>query len=457
MKHFVSRLSNVLAGAEQLPRRVVEPTTLALLGSSVIGPAGVLAADTRVARPRAAQVVPGGDVVFNVSISDGYGGPQGAASDAVAYLAGGVDVDAVLEQESSTRSTCSASASSLTTRLSYQVTCSSEGCARVSVACPPDALVGSVIVIQRVVVDGVPLPGPPWTVRVSRGLAAPFDIVGKWTQVCVTSDGVLLATGVDNTDGAPFLASFASDGTPLPDARINLQSPQLLSSAAHAGRSLCYDESTGVVLMGRKDSSQSERLLAVDAAGCSLRWLSTEGCKMIWGFAVLPAQRVVFVSDYAASLHVHSLDDGSRLDTSPCHWAAAAASDTAAGIVYVSRRFDDLDKVGVSVWRWDDAARKAVCEPEPLEAAGLTIWSCGLAVIPAPAGSTAGAFLVTSTDKSNELRVVSLATRTLVHTHTFEKLHLNNMTSDPTGTSLIIISEGTVHVFAWPLPGMAPL
>ena len=81
-----------------------------------------------------------------------------------------------------------------------------------------------------------------------------------------------------------------------------------------------------------------------------------------------------------------------------------------------------------------------------------------LAVVPPVPGKSVS-HLVVGTEESSELLVLSLPGLTLVHTHTLAGMQVTGLAADPWGESLAVcdgVSE-SLHVLAWPLPGMPPL
>jgi len=81
-----------------------------------------------------------------------------------------------------------------------------------------------------------------------------------------------------------------------------------------------------------------------------------------------------------------------------------------------------------------------------------------LAVMPAPPGKRT-AHLIVGTHGTSELRVLSLPSLALVHTHTLEGMKLRGLAADPWGAVLAVCDgvSSSVHVMAWPLPGMPQL
>ena len=76
-----------------------------------------------------------------------------------------------------------------------------------------------------------------------------------------------------------------------------------------------------------------------------------------------------------------------------------------------------------------------------------------------PARGKSVSHLVVGTADSPELLVLSLPGLALVHTHRLDGVRMMGLAADPWGGALAVCDDAskTLHVLAWPLPGMPPL
>jgi hypothetical protein len=239
---------------------------------------------------------------------------------------------------------------------------------------------------------------------------------------------------------------FAADGTPVPPW------PLVALGLSTRTTSAAFVEATGTLLLADAYGASS-KLVAVDAARRAVRWSAALGGSC-YGIAVLPAQGVVVVSNYADyKLHVHRLSDGVRVASTEAAYPTYVASVPASGTVYACTGVYPSCKV--SAFRWDVAA---LVSEGVVEAAGTADNSRPLAMIPlTPARHTP--YLVVGTYRQPTLRVLSLPNRRLVHTHTLEGMEVMGLAADPSGTALAVCDARSkaIHVLPWPLPGMPPL
>jgi DNA-binding beta-propeller fold protein YncE len=281
---------------------------------------------------------------------------------------------------------------------------------------------------------------------VIRGMQAPLAIhvaanLSSCTPV-ITNDGTLYAPTV----GSPYVTVVAADGTLLPS--LPLASLGMSTRSRHAA----FVEATGTLLLTDAYGDFS-KLVAADAVSKAVRWSTSlgGGCE---GIAVLPAQGAVIVSDFHGyKLRVHRLSDGVRVASANAVLATYVAADPASGTVYVSTVARSSREV--SAFRWDGAALVA---EGVVGAAGTAVDDRPLAMLP-PTPGRHTSYLVVGTRLKPTLRVLSLPSRRLVHTHTLDGMLVTGLAADPSGTALAVCdyTSNAIHVLPWPLPGMPPL
>jgi hypothetical protein len=448
---LIARLKDVSALLATLPHGPVEPSLLrleldegALLSSirtagTVLAPRGVHAADV-VMRGLPTSVRPGRPLHFELALSDDY--PCRARAEleaAAASLAFHACVTVSLET----------GAESQPLHVSCMPAASGKGVVTVSVAIPESAgrgaevVVSSVTMARQSVISELMLPA---RLRIVRGVYAPLLLKGAANEYscspAITRDGTLYAPLYSSTD----VLVFSADGTPLPVLP--------LVSVRLANRTCCvaFVDAAGALLLADVNGASS-KLVAVDTASRAVRWSAAlgGGC---WGFAVLPAQDVVVVSDPKhGKLHVHRLSDGVRVASAEAARANYVAADPASGTVFASTGVHP--SCGVSTFRWDGAS--LVAEGD-VEAAGTADNWRPLAVMP-PTLDRHTSYLVVGTRYWPTLLVLSLPDRRLVHTHTLEGMRVTGLAADPSGTALAVCDAAykAIHVLLWPLPGMPPL
>ena len=116
----------------------------------------------------------------------------------------------------------------------------------------------------------------------------------------------------------------------------------------------------------------------------------------------------------------------------------------------------------VTSWSWSQRGGpgglgELVCQGPVVAAGALTNWR-PLAVMP-PAPGKKNSYLIVGSCGKPELRVIALPSLTLVHTHVMEGMEIWRLAADPRGGALALYDNAShsVHVLAWPLPGMPPL
>ena len=94
----------------------------------------------------------------------------------------------------------------------------------------------------------------------------------------------------------------------------------------------------------------------------------------------------------------------------------------------------------------------------PVMAAGTTAAPRLLAVMP-PACGKRVSYLLVGNAMDYELLVLSLPVLAIVHTHSLEGMEVMGIAADPWGGALAVCDNASqsVHILAWPLPGMPPL
>jgi hypothetical protein len=285
----------------------------------------------------------------------------------------------------------------------------------------------------------------PFAVPISSGLTAPMKLSapdafssGAAKNPAVSGDGSIYALKL----GHAFLLAFDCEGSKLGSATA-LGSVGLSNSGVAAAVS---DETDTLFLA---DYSTSESVLvAVDlATRTHVRWSVTpDGC---YGLAVLPRPALVISSSQMTNkLSAFCIMDGKlvselSMPETPRVMAADASTDT----VYIS--------VGNKIMSvcWNGAS---LIDSGEVGAAGNGISYRPVAVVP-PGPRTTSSYLVVGTHEEDEILIIALPERTLVHTHHLEDgVRVAGLTGDPAGGALVICDHNSayIHVLSWPLPGM---
>ena len=325
----------------------------------------------------------------------------------------------------------------------------SQQCVFVSLEVPTACALGARNVIASIAVAGQAVWAPPLCIPACRSIAAPLLLsvcsTDYYTTPCISPEGQIFVPGT----GADVLV-FDYDGASQPGIPVASLG---LSECTHW--SAYTNDTTPLLLLADRNAAKS-CLVAIDLGTNALRWASTTGTSCgCQGIAALPSLGAVVVSDNT-SLIVHRLSDGTRIGslTVPGMMAFLAA-DPAAGLLY------GASSAAFEAHAWscvEDGPRVRITSNGPIAAAGTSRGSRPLAVMP-PAPGKRVSHLVVGESFSPELLVLSLPSLALVHTHSLEGMCVLGLAADPWGGALVIrnYNSKSVHVLAWPLPGMPPL
>lgn len=338
---------------------------------------------------------------------------------------------------------------------------------------------GTCVRLKSVSVAGQSSPDfTSFCIPVFRGIRTPLllehDHVDCEAPCCISRDGSLYYPYQDG------MRVFDADGAPCHWLPIDSRGQ------------FCYVECCAFVeggapslLLACKTPTSSFELVCVDPTTCDIRWVSVvlenhsdyrmrgdglyqrhksdryaSAC-----LTLLPALGAV-VSMYGDVFFVHRLSDGYHVGTLRVPGLRRfMASDPATGVVYTSMRCENEERrvnnlYAVHAWSCaTDGAGISVNDLGPVPAAGTRERARPLVVMPPAPGKTVS-HLVVGVLGSSELIVLSLPDFALVHTHSMEGITVKAMAADPWGRALAVCDadvEATIHVVAWPLPGMLPL
>ena len=344
----------------------------------------------------------------------------------------------------------------------------------VTLPVPASAQHGSSVVISSVTLRGAPvMPAgsssfPP--IGVLLGLLPPMRLEGAASSVhtsspCVAPGGVLYAPAFR----AHEVRVFDADGTLLPSLPLaGLGLSAETRWAAWAGGGVGSPLPATLLLAG--GTGEAARLVAIDPVTRGLRWATPPGALAgCAGVAALPAQGVVVVAPLGGKqLLALRLSDGLRVGSAPLpEGGYFVAADAAAGTIFCGLTSADqkggADLVGAWSWGSSGSSGSGGGEPGfeargPVSAAGARDSWRPLAVVPPGPGRRA-AHLVVGAFNQPELRVLSLPGLALVHSHTLEGMRVTGLAADPAGVALVVCDRASksIHVLAWPLPGMPVL
>lgn len=296
------------------------------------------------------------------------------------------------------------------------------------------------------------------TIPVRRGIQAPlhfdFDIEPP-SSFCISIEGQIFALDTGTTD----LHVYAFDGKALP--RIPL-SP-LGIKAMYNCIVFADDMSPTVLITSDETKESSTRLIAVDLAAHSVRWVTARVCDDCCGLGVLPAHGIVIVASYDENkLVACRLNDGRRVGS--VHVPGLdhrLASDPSTGSIFgcalSSVRGTIPPTWAVIRYTWN--AGSGFSADGAVAAVGDSPTGFICAVVP-PARGKHVSHLVVCEAYGHALLVLTLPDLVLVHTHRCDDLKMVGLASDPWGEALALSAVDdheesfSMHVLAWPLPGM---
>ena len=447
-----SHLDGMEAYLQALPTAVIEPPFVGLLADApallssiadfgrVLAPLPITVADLSL-EGVPSKVRPGGTLRLRLSL-----GARHAAQSAeelevsLGRLAEMTRVDA-------TQSSPGLEPQSLEATLASDA---AQRCLHISLDVPLAASDDASVDIIVASVAGQAMSGLRRCVPVHRGITPPLVLscasaAKNYTTPCISPEGRVYCPPGEG----PEVLVFDAEGLPLPGLPVaSIGLSKYTSWAAYAPG----DMPSLVLADGNGPSS---RLVAVDPATRTARWSS--GVGYCTGIAALSAIGVVVVG-CMISFSAYRISDGARAGSLAVSGLGIfLAADDTTGAVYgtVSSGTE------YSVHAWEciaDGAGIRMTSNGPVTAAGSRDDPRPLAVMPPAPGKTAS-HLVIGTDESPELLVLSLPGLSLVHTHILEEMRVTGLAADPWGEFLAVydMASSSLHVLAWPLPGMPPL
>lgn len=333
----------------------------------------------------------------------------------------------------------------------------SRGCVTFSIAIPSTAPVGSSVCISSVVVSGQKVGDVALRILLQRGSQAPLSL--RWKDehdvplsLCISPTGLIFAP----VPGCSGLLVFNSNGAPL--AGLPAKELGLSTTLRYAAFADCPSP----VLLLADENGASSQLIALDPTAGIVRWATAPGLLQdCCGLAALPDSGIaVCVSFDDERLFAHRLSDGERVGSLAVPGLGySLASDPATGAVFgtVQRR-EDGSRYAVTQFSWAPSSSLNFRVDRRVSAAGEGSHVRILTVVP-PAPGKRVAHLVVGTGDKPKLRVIALPGLALVYTHILEGMRVTGLAADPLGGALAVCDRlcGTVHVLAWPLPGMPVL
>ena len=460
-----SRFDDLEAQLQSLPTAVVEPPSVGLLADTpallasiagfgrVLAPLPVTAADLSL-EGVPSRVKPGGILLLKLSLSARHAAQSAEELEvSLGRLPQEFRVDAtvvVVEEPGRAR----VQPQWLQTTVAPDA---SQRCLIVSIeACSPYVGGSASLHIGSMHVAGQPVSGLPLCVPVVRGVAPPFVLpcrtaANDYTTPCITSVGQIYCPPGDGFD----VEVFDAEGRPLPDLFVDsIGLTDNTSWAAYA-----HSDTPCLLLADWNFGSTASRLVAVDPATHAVRWATEMRSPNngYLGIAALPSLGVAVVSTFD-SLVIHRLTDGVNLGGLKVPGLGFfLTADDATGAVYGV--ICSGAEYRVQVWHF--AAEKAsirMASNGPATSAGSRGDPRPLAIVPPAPGKTTS-HLVVGTGNLSELLVISLPGLALVHTHCLEGMEVTGLAADPWGGALAVCDRlsQSLHVLAWPLPGMPPL
>lgn len=330
-----------------------------------------------------------------------------------------------------------------------------ERCVCISFEVPPPF---SSVHIRRVTVAGLPIAGFPLTHFMRQRIQGPLQIKGVNIEMppCISPEGHTFCL---SRNGSAILV-FDSDRTPLPG--ISASRIGVLSGAIWAAYVSHIDSPALVVAEAPPErAGRASHIVAIDPTNRSARWTSTQrNINGYCGIAALPLMGVVLVSSID-HIFAHRLSDGVCVGklkvVAQNSWNLAADSSTGT-------LFGTIEDVhyNVTVLAWtcaDDGTGGGVRLTSAGSVAGVgrLKYDRPLAVVP-PAPGQRTSHLVIGCQKSSELLVLKLPSRSLVHTHHVAGMSIVGLAADPGGGAIAVCDEASraLHILPWPLPGMLP-
>lgn len=456
-----TRLDSAEAQLLALPTAVVEPPLVVLtldlprLLDSIanvgllVAPVAITAADLAL-EGIARYALPGCKLLLRLAL---HGVRHDSQSDAelevsLAAAAAATHVEAMLEAADATRQ-------QLQVDVGVDVT---DRSLVISLAVPLTASVGSSVSVISATVFGLPVArvagdALPAMILIERGIRVPLLLAdaASWdvSSPCLSASGVVYAPVMGRSE----LRVFDASGTPLPG--INLAGVGISSKM----RCSAYADGDAPSLLLANEYTSSQ-LAAVNPDTRDARWTTSPGSlAFICALTVLPAHGVVVASSSRGGLAAYRLADGIRVGTLGTAGGHSLAADAQTGAIYGGADVDgpsfgagDGGHAGVQEWEW--VTGTGFADKGPVSTAGHAPTLRLVAVMP-PASGKSVSHLVVGSVGSGTLIVLALPSLARVHTHALD-VDLRGLAADPNGRALAVcdLDSESIHVLAWPLPGM---
>lgn len=341
---------------------------------------------------------------------------------------------------------------------------------------PPDISSAAVICIDSATVAGQPVAGVPRpsSIPFRRCVRAPLRLKWDYTyedplSLVIFPDGRLYVP----QETSPDVLVFDSDGIALPNIPV---------ASLGLTRGTCFvayaDDSSPSLLFADYYGPLTPRLVAVDAATYSVRWATPPVLyELCHGLTVLPLSGIAVIAS-KGELFAHRLSNGESVGNVKVRGLRLGlTADTSSGIMFANMRIgngDDADQL-VDASGDDDhddddesggdlfaISRISWVDGLGFMAEGIVtaIEEFGdirpLAVVPPFFGKRVSFFVVCTVDT---LCVYALPGLSFVHTHKLTGMVVTALAADPSGTALAVCDNESksIHVLAWPLPGMAAM
>lgn len=432
--------------------RVDIPASLSIVGSlgNVIAPLAAAPSDLRWDDiPR--RALPGGAMRCRLSLSDRHASHSTEEVGlSLGLLAGATRVEATLQGRDAIPLLLH------TTLTPYAAL----RCLIVSIEIP-SSLVEKALSI-RFTVAGQSAVKYPLRIPVRQGITAPLVVKTAFldddSRICISSAGDLYCVSYE---GDKVLV-FDSDGTPhrsISSEELDSRLSDICSVAFVNGKEPC-------LFLADVDS----KVVAVDPMMRTVRWQWTcdtankSGHGLAQAMATIECLGVMMVA-CNDSLHALRLSDGGLLRRLPTpglgHSLASHAVSSAVTLFGTVRSEGDLRLRMYAVHAWTcatDGVSLRITQTGPLAGVKPRYAELSLAVMP-PAANKMNSHLIIATAVELCIYRLNLPDLTLVHTHKLKGMQVAGLAADPWGEALAVCDDDadSIHVLAWPLPGMPTL
>ena len=450
---LISRLDTLDRELHALPTSPIEPDYISFASSDV---AAMLSAISKLCAIHAPRRVDARDVFvrgipkyatcgrtvevtfeFADNYPLAYGGPPEATEAAVASLASGLQVTAVV--------TAPATGWASRAAHSAQVTITQEPaseCVSATTYVPANSALSKVELTARV--RGEDVLGFPTSLTVVNDLA-PQRIDDAAVEGYFISPSVSAVGEIYVPNGVSGKVLVLASSVLRRELRTEPWGLQGRPCAT------CFDDSSNTLFV----ADTSGIVVAVDGSTGALRWSSQQHRDRCYGLSVAHGQRVLIAVSYSkAIVSLLRLSDGAGVFH---HRAASASSrlssvqfDSATSMIYAADETNSLLRLDLRNSRVLDATFD---HRVPYHV------SFDVVVLVPPPRRSRATFLLLAKYNADFAVVVSLPSLDIVHEHRFRGMHVVGLTADPRGTAIVVCdgASGAAHVFPWPLPGMPTL